>query len=79
MKDNRKSPHPGPPPQAGEGAHPALVFPLPLAGEGGALVRARRVGAASIGISRSHLNFEIPDRSALRTVRNDNNQTEDTP
>jgi hypothetical protein len=24
-------------------------------------------------------NFEIPDRSALRTVRNDNNQTEDTP
>jgi hypothetical protein len=25
------------------------------------------------GISRGNLNFEIPDRSALRTVWNDNN------
>jgi hypothetical protein len=73
MNDNRKAPTPALP-RKREREHTPL-----LSGEGGALVRARRVGAASIGISRSHLNFEIPDRSALRTVRNDNNQTEDTP
>jgi hypothetical protein len=39
------------PAQAEAGAHLAPFFPLPLAGEGGALVRARRVGAGSIEIS----------------------------
>jgi len=39
-------PLPNPPPQAGEGAHRTRFFPLPLAEEGAALIRARRVGAS---------------------------------
>ena len=74
MKDNRKAPTPALP-RKREREHTPLLSSLSrLRGR-----VARRVGAASIGISRSHLNFEIPDRSAWRTVRNDNNQTEDTP
>ncbi|MEH2506939.1 hypothetical protein V1290_005750 [Bradyrhizobium sp. AZCC 1578] len=45
-------------------------YPLPLAGEGGARVSARRVGARA--------THSLPDESEGRAVRNDNKITEDT-
>ena len=53
-------------PQAEDEAHVASVFPLPLAGEGGALVRARRVGAGSTEIS--HL-FALQHSGSAAAVR----------
>jgi hypothetical protein len=59
----RKHPHPSPPPQERERERTSLVSSLSrLRGEGGALVRARRVGAAT----NSDAVFDFP-------IRNDNN------
>ena len=90
MNDNRQPPPDRPPPQpspASGGGSALRLFlsppasethssPLPLAGEGGALARARRVGALAQRI-------ELPYSGSVRvprSIRNDEqNSQEDTP